>query len=131
MNTDDASRVPPPEGIPRLTPREADRLGMNASITRRDFTGSALLGAGAALLTAAAPGALRSASAQTLNAPMTGLDASWTGPGGIGDYANANGNTHEVLNAAHGHLRNRDLDAYLSSATAASRSASLSPPLPA
>lgn len=117
MNTDDASRVSPPEGIPRLTPREADRLGMNASITRRDFTGSALLGAGAALLTAAAPGAFRSASAQTVNAPMTGLDASWTGPGGIGDYANANGNTHEVLNAAHGHLRNRDLDAHLGSAT--------------
>ena len=48
---------------------------------------------------------------------MTGLDASWTGPGGIGDYGRSNGNTHDVLNAAHGHIRNRDLDTYLDSAT--------------
>ena len=90
---------------------------MNTPITRRDFTGSTLLGAGAALLAAAAPGAIQSARAQTVNAPMTGLDASWTGPGGIGDYGKANGNTHEVLNAAHGHIRNQDLDTYLDSAT--------------
>jgi spermidine dehydrogenase len=117
MNQDDHPEVPSPNGIPRLSPREADRLGMNAPITRRDFTGSTLLGAGAALLAAAAPGAIKSARAQTVNAPMTGLDASWTGPEGIGDYAKANGNTHEVLNAAHGHIRNQDLDAYLDSAT--------------
>lgn len=117
MNKDDQPEVPSPNGIPRLSPREADRLGMNAPITRRDFAGSTLLGAGAALLAAAAPGAIKSARAQTVSAPMTGLDASWTGPGGIGDYAKANGNTHEVLNAAHGHIRNRDLDNYLASAT--------------
>jgi hypothetical protein len=76
-----------------------------------------LLGAGAALITAAAPGAIKSASAQTVNMPMTGLDESWTGPGGIGDYGRSNGNTHAVLNAAHGHIRNRDLDTYLDSAT--------------
>jgi spermidine dehydrogenase len=117
MNTDDAPYVPVPEGIPRLSSREADRLGMNAPITRRDFTGSVLLGAGAALLTAASPGAMKSASAQTVNAPMNGLDASWTGPGGIGDYGRSNGNTHDVLNAAHGHIRNQDLDNCLDSAT--------------
>jgi spermidine dehydrogenase len=117
MTQDDRPELPSPAGIPRLSPAERDRLGMNAPITRRDFAGSALLGAGAALLTAAAPGAIKSAAAQTVNAPMTGLDASWTGPGGIGDYGKSNGNTHEVLNAAHAHIRNQDLDAYLDSAT--------------
>jgi spermidine dehydrogenase len=30
-----------------------------------------------------------------------GLGNEWTGPGGVGDYADANGNTADVLNAAH------------------------------
>lgn len=115
---DDDQRVPPrPQGIPDLSRRDAELLGMNASISRRDFVGSSLLGAGAALLTAAAPATMSPASAQTIAAPLTGLDAGWTGPGGIGDYAKANGNTHEVLNAAHGHLRNRNLDTYLDTAS--------------
>lgn len=117
MHDADQEALPRPQGIPELSPREADRLGMNTSISRRDFVGSTLLGGGAALLAAAAPGTVSTASAQTVNAPMTGLDASWTGPGGIGDYAKANGNTHDVLNAAHGHLRNRDLDTYLDTAS--------------
>ena len=29
------------------------------------------------------------------------LGPEWTGPGGIGDYIRSNGNTHEVVNAAH------------------------------
>jgi spermidine dehydrogenase len=28
--------------------------------------------------------------------------AYWTGPGGIGDYAQSNGNVHETVNTAHG-----------------------------
>ena len=41
---------------------------------------------------------------------MTGLGPDWTGPGGIGDYARSNGNTHEVVNAAHGGIRNQQWD---------------------
>ena len=117
MNDADRKEQHRPQGIPDLSRREADLLGMNASISRRDFVGSSLLGAGTALLTAAAPGAISTAAAQTVNAPLTGMDESWTGPVGIGDYGRSNGNTHEVLNAAHGHIRNQDLDAYLGSAT--------------
>lgn len=88
------------------------------SITRRDFAGGALLGSGAALLAAKAPGSISSAQAatnprefpQTMATPLTGLDDSWTGPSGVGDYAGANGNTHGVVNAAHT-FRNRDFDA--------------------
>ena len=80
------------------------------SITRRDFVGGTLIGSGAALLAAKAPGLLPQAQAQTIAAPLTGLDKSWTGPGGVGDYARANGNTHDVVNAAHT-FRNGDFDA--------------------
>ena len=78
-------------------------------ITRRDFVGGTLLGAGAALLSMHAP-----ANAQGVGSARTRsyklLDESWTGPGGIGDYASANGDTHDVVNAAHslrdGHWKN-------------------------
>jgi spermidine dehydrogenase len=71
------------------------------TVTRRDFLGGALLGTGAALLGAAAPGLLRAAetAARSHDYPLLGPE--WTGPGGIGDYARSNGNTHEVVNAAH------------------------------
>ena len=46
------------------------------AVTRRDFVGGTLVGAGATLLGMAAPAALRPAQAQTLPVPMTGL-----GPG--------------------------------------------------
>ena len=85
--------------------REDKLLGLDADITRRDFVGSALLGAGAGLLYAKAPGLLRNAEAQTLSTPLTGVGPDWTGPGGIGDYNKANGNTHEVVNDGHG-IRN-------------------------
>ena len=84
-------------------------------ITRRDFVGNTLVGSGAALLAASAP--LRTLAAgsgapdfrlgRTIPIPLTGLDASWTGYGGQGDYATSNGNTHAVVNAAHT-LRNGD-----------------------
>jgi spermidine dehydrogenase len=85
-------------------------------ITRRDFVGGTLVGSGVALLVAKAPGALASSGAsaapgfklgKSIPLPLTGLDKSWTGPGGQGDYAPANGNTHREVNAAHT-LRNGD-----------------------
>jgi spermidine dehydrogenase len=64
-------------------------LGMNASITRRDFLGSALLASGAALLHSVAPADLLAESDE------------FTGYGGIGEYRNSNGNTWTVLQAGH------------------------------
>ena len=73
-------------------------------ITRRDFTGGALLGAGSALLGMTAPSTVWSAaqSPARANWPPRGIGPDWTGPGGLGDYATANGNTHQVVNSAHG-----------------------------
>jgi len=86
------------------------------AMTRRDFVGGTLVGAGATLLGMASPAALRIARAQTIPAKMTGLGPEWTGPGGIGDYARSNGNTHEVVNAAHGGIRNQEFDRALRTA---------------
>ncbi len=77
-------------------------INLDNSVTRRDFVGGTLLGAGAALLSSSAPGFMREASAQTIPAPLMGLGPDWTGPGGIGDYAKSNGNTHDVVNVGHG-----------------------------
>jgi spermidine dehydrogenase len=66
-------------------------------ISRRDFMDGVLLGTGSALLLMQAPGLARAAS----STPPAGLDSKWTGPGGVGDYAQANGNTHVTVNAAH------------------------------
>ena len=95
------------------------------SITRRDFVGGTLVGSGAALLAAKAPGLISTAEAlsedskpvfpQMIAAPLNDLDESWTGPGGVGDYAKSNGNTHEVVNAAHT-FRNGDIDARIGNA---------------
>ena len=96
-----------------------------SSISRRDFVGGTLIGSGVALLSALAP---RWATAkgganlppefpQSIAAPLNTLDASWTGPGGVGSYAKANGNTHNVVNAAHT-FRNRDFDTQLANAEA-------------
>ncbi len=93
-----------------------DRLGANTEITRRDFVGSALLGSGSVLLGMASPAAVRTAAAQTMGLPMTGLGPDWTGPGGIGDYARSNGNTADVVNAAHSAIRNHERDRGIASA---------------
>lgn len=96
----------------------------NPAITRRDFVGGTLIGSGAALLTAKAPGFTANAQEagllppefpQTMAASLNTLDESWTGPGGVGDYASANGNTHDVVNAAHT-FRNRDFDTQIATA---------------
>jgi spermidine dehydrogenase len=96
--------------------REHSRLGLDREITRRDFLGSTLIGSGAALLATTAPGLLRQASAQTMAVPLAGLGPDWTGPGGVGDYARSNGNTHEVVNASHA-IRNSDYAARLRAAS--------------
>ena len=85
------------------TSRERSLLGLDQDITRRDFIGTSLVGAGAALMTRPAP-----AFAQ-------GLGDDWTGPGGIGDYARSNGNTAAVVNAAHG-IRDGEYERRLGSA---------------
>src|SRR6185436_3117941 len=69
-------------------------LGLDTRITRKDFLNAALLGAGVALLGAAAPGWARTLAAQV---PVD----TWAGFGGTGDYAWSNGNTKAVLDAAH------------------------------
>jgi spermidine dehydrogenase len=89
----------------------------DSNITRRDFVGGTLLGAGAALMGMGSPTAIRTAEAQTIASPMTGLSPDWTGPGGIGDYARSNGNTHDVVNAAHGGIRNQEFDKALRAAS--------------
>ena len=80
--------------------RSNDSIQLPNNVTRRDFVGGTLLGVGSGLLTACAPGLLRSAQAQSRPSyELVGSD--WTGPGGVGDYSTSNGNTHEVINAAH------------------------------
>lgn len=64
-------------------------LGMDESITRRDFLGSALIASGATLLAGKSP------------AQMLGSPDEFTGYGGVGEYSNSNGNTLPVLQAGH------------------------------
>jgi spermidine dehydrogenase len=68
--------------------RQDDRLGMNEPISRRDFVNGTLV-AGAGLFL----------HGQLPNARPPG-DA-WNGYGGVGDYRGSNGNTWEVMSAAH------------------------------
>ncbi|HEV7714214.1 MAG TPA: twin-arginine translocation signal domain-containing protein, partial [Steroidobacteraceae bacterium] len=87
-----------------------------SGMTRRDFVGGTLVGTGAALLGMGSPAAIRQAHAQTTPSKMKGLGPEWTGPGGVGDYARSNGNTHDVVNAAHGGIRNEEFDKLLRAA---------------
>jgi spermidine dehydrogenase len=59
-----------------------------SKITRRDFLNGTLLASGAALLSAACPFQLMAAE-------------DWNGYPGVGDYAAANGNTHQVMTDGH------------------------------
>jgi spermidine dehydrogenase len=77
-------------------PEEDHKLGLDSKITRRDFLNSSLLGSGAALLSAACPMHAFSEHAKT-----GGAQDEFTGYGGVGDYADANGNTLPVVQAAH------------------------------
>jgi len=95
---------------------ERRRLGLDARITRRDFVNGTLVGAGAAVLGASSSAAavvsksarLRAASEPATGAPPPAEDT-FTGYGGVGDYARANGNTWPVVQAAH-RLRDGEYD---------------------
>jgi spermidine dehydrogenase len=67
-------------------------LGMDQNITRRDFLNASLLASGSLLLSPISPSQLLASSAPADD---------WTGYGGVGDYANSNGNTQAVLGAGH------------------------------
>jgi len=87
-------------------------LGMDLSITRRDFLGATLLASGAQLLNPFSPAQLL---AQQPHAALPGSTDDWNGYGGIGDYANSNGDTWEVLSAGH-RLRDSNTSAFLKDA---------------
>jgi spermidine dehydrogenase len=72
-------------------------IGMERSITRRDFLNASLLASGGLLLNNVSPAHLLAANA---NSGSSGDE--WTGYGGVGDYAKSNGNTLGVLEAGHG-----------------------------
>src|SRR5262249_33616861 len=61
-------------------------------MTRRDFVNGVLVGAGAAAL---------GASSGNVAGTLAGGEDTFTGYGGVGDYARANGNTWPVVQAAH------------------------------
>lgn len=65
-----------------------DRLGMSEPISRRDFVNGALLAGAGVLLSGHMPATISPADA-------------WNGYGGVGDYRTSNGNTYDVMTAAH------------------------------
>ena len=68
---------------------------MQQEVTRRDFLNASLLASGAALLDSVSPAQLLA------QATKNSENDDWTGYGGVGDYANSNGNTNAVLQAGH------------------------------
>jgi len=90
----------------RETSHADQALGMGSDITRRDFLNTSLLASGAALLNPVSPAQLL---ARATSEPAANDD--WTGYGGVGDYANSNGNTTAVLEAGH-QIRDGVFDAY-------------------
>ena len=79
-----------PAPIGNLSAPATDRtLGMNARICRRDFLNSSLLASGSVLLNSLTP------------LQLLAQQPEWGGYTGVGDYAGANGNTEEVMLAAH------------------------------
>jgi spermidine dehydrogenase len=71
---------------------------MDSQITRRDFLGTTLLGSGATLLGHATP------------LDILAEKDDFTGYGGVGEYSRSNGNTFEVLTAAHNAVRDGRFD---------------------
>jgi spermidine dehydrogenase len=69
---------------------------MDQGITRRDFLNATLLASGGLLLNPVSPADLLAAKAHAQPD-----EDDFTGYGGIGDYANSNGNTRGVLEAGH------------------------------
>jgi spermidine dehydrogenase len=76
--------------------RAEQALGMQQRVTRRDFLNATLLASGSILLNPLSPAdLLATRAAERPN------EDDLTGYGGIGDYANSNGNTLAVLSAGH------------------------------
>lgn len=97
MKTKARSRLPANVNPPTKENSRADRaLGLERDITRRDFLNSTLLASGGLLLSSASPAQIL---AQNSSGETTADD--WTGYGGVGEYANSNGNTRQVLEAGH------------------------------
>ena len=95
--TSDSDRPTGKRSNPESTAAEK-ALGLNQDITRRDFLNSTLLASGGLLLNPVPPAQLLAKQAN--QAPGPDAD-DWTGYGGVGDYANSNGNTTAVLAAGH------------------------------
>ena len=85
-------------------------LGIDIAITRRDFVGSMLIGAGSALLGCTSP------PKQLIDKTSRQYDDPWTGFGGVGDYATSNGNTRQVMLDSH-KLRDQEKPAIVKSAS--------------
>jgi spermidine dehydrogenase len=97
-----------PQSLPEKEDNSNDKtLGMDENITRRDFLNSSLLASGGALLAPLAPAELLRGRGSkfpplaTLARSAAPASDDWAGYGGVGDYANANGNTTTVLEAGH------------------------------
>lgn len=82
------------ESVSDQASKEQKDLPRGDGITRRDFLNSTLLASGAALLHHLTP-------AQLLAQQASRPSDDFTGYGGIGDYANSNGNTEAILKAGH------------------------------
>jgi len=83
-------------------------LGMFQGITRRDFMNATLLASGGALMAPLSPADLLAGTRPTAGSAN---DADWTGYGGVGDYANSNGNTQAVFEAGH-QIRDGEFDSF-------------------
>ena len=88
-------------GRPVIRPGERE-LGLDSSITRRDFLNATLLGAGAALLDARSPAEAEVVRSLELSpagvAPQSADEAlSFEGPGGVGDYTRSHGNMFDMV----------------------------------
>src|ERR1700730_15004307 len=84
--------------------RSARALGLQQRICRRDFLNATLLASGGALLNSLTPAQLLAEKAQPPAQKQT-----WGGYTGEGDYRDSNGNTEEVVRAAHA-VRDGDFD---------------------
>jgi spermidine dehydrogenase len=78
-------------------------LGMERDITRRDFLNASLVASGGLLMKRRSPLEFMQAQGSPNATPSATPNPTddWTGYGGVGDYANSNGNTMAVLEAGH------------------------------
>lgn len=88
------------------TELQADGLGLDRPITRRDFINGSTAMLGAAL---ASCGQRPREEPAAEPEPNFDVGEEWYGPGGVGDYAPSHGNTPEVLRVAH-QVREGDFD---------------------